>query len=101
MGPIAVGSPSTVANELERWVAEADVDRFNLAYVTTHGTFEDVADLLVPELRARGIYSQEIPEGLTAREKVYGVGQARLRDDQCVKESIKLTNEVLSFFDLI
>jgi hypothetical protein len=83
---------------LERWVAEADVDRFNLAYVTTHGTLEDVADLLVPELRARGIYSQEIPEGLTAREKVYGVGQAHLRDDQCVKELIKLTNEVLNFF---
>jgi hypothetical protein len=81
MGPVSVGSPSTVADELERWVAEADVDGFNLGYVTTPGTFEDVVDLLVPELRRRGIYAQEVQEGLTAREKVYGAGQAHLRDD--------------------
>ena len=81
MGPVSVGSPSTVADELERWVAEADVDGFNLGYVTTPGTFEDVVDLLVPELRRRGIYPQEVQEGLTAREKVYGAGQAHLRDD--------------------
>lgn len=81
MGPISVGSPSTVADELERWVREADVDGFNLGYVTTPGTFEDVVDLLVPELRARGIYPQKQRDGLTAREKIYGVGQAHLRDD--------------------
>ena len=81
MGPVCVGSPSTVADELERYMAEADVDGFNLGYVTTPGTFEDVVDLLVPELRRRGVYPKEIPEGLTAREKVYGQGQAHLRDD--------------------
>lgn len=81
LGPVSVGSPSTVADELERWVAEADVDGFNLGYVTTPGTFEDVVDLLVPELRRRGIYPQEPQEGLTAREKVFGPGQARLRSD--------------------
>lgn len=85
LGPVAVGCPSTVADELERWVREADVDGFNVGYVTTPGSFEDVVDLLVPELRRRGIYS-EIPEGeiqqeWTAREKVYGKGQAKLRDD--------------------
>jgi len=81
MGPLAIGSPSTVANELERWIKEADVDGFNLGYVTTPGTFEDVVDLLVPELRRRGLYPQEVSEGLTAREKVYGKGQVHLRDD--------------------
>lgn len=81
LGPVSVGSPATVADELERWVAEADVDGFNLGYVTTPGTFEDVVDLLVPELRRRGIYPQEAQNGLTAREKVYGPGQARLRSD--------------------
>lgn len=30
MGPVVVGSPKTVADEMERWVAEADVDGFNL-----------------------------------------------------------------------
>lgn len=85
LGPVAVGTPAKVADELERWVREADVDGFNIGYVTTPGTFEDVVELLVPELRRRGIYA-EIPddlkdEGWTAREKVYGKGQAKLRDD--------------------
>lgn len=81
LGPVAVGSPSTVADELERWIEEADVDGFNLGYVTTPGTFEDVVELLIPELRRRGIYPEAIEDGLTAREKVYGKGQAHLRDD--------------------
>ena len=83
LGPVGIGSPATVADELERWVREADVDGFNLGYVTTPGTFEDVVDLLVPELRRRGIYPQEGGriEGLTAREKVYGEGQKELRAD--------------------
>lgn len=80
LGPVAVGSPSTVADELERWVVEADVDGFNLGYTITPGSFEDVVDLLVPELRRRGIYFRKA-DGLTAREKVYGTGQAHLRDD--------------------
>lgn len=81
LGPVAVGSPSTVADELERWIKEADLDGFNIGYVTTPGTFEEVVDLLIPELRRRGVYSQAFEEGLTAREKVYGKGQAKLRAD--------------------
>jgi alkanesulfonate monooxygenase SsuD/methylene tetrahydromethanopterin reductase-like flavin-dependent oxidoreductase (luciferase family) len=81
LGPVSVGSPATVADELERWIEEADLDGFNLAYVETPGTFVDVVDLLVPELQRRGLYPKHFEEGLTAREKVYGPGQAHLRDD--------------------
>jgi FMN-dependent oxidoreductase (nitrilotriacetate monooxygenase family) len=83
LGPVAVGTPSQVADELEYWIREADVDGFNLGYVTTPGTFEEVVDLLVPELRRRGIYptQEEYEEGLTAREKVYGKGQSGVRSD--------------------
>jgi FMN-dependent oxidoreductase (nitrilotriacetate monooxygenase family) len=81
LGPVGVGSPSTVADEMERWIEEGDLDGFNLAYVTTPGTFEDVVDLLIPELRRRGLYPESIEDGLTAREKVYGKGQSQLRDD--------------------
>lgn len=81
LGPVAVGTPEKVADELERWMQEADLDGFNIGYVTTPGTFEDVVDLLIPELRRRGIYPGTVPEGLTAREKVYGAGQKYLRDD--------------------
>ncbi|KAF2826639.1 Nitrilotriacetate monooxygenase component A/pristinamycin IIA synthase subunit A [Ophiobolus disseminans] len=84
LGPVAVGSPATVADEMERWIREADVDGFNIGYVTTPGSFEDVVDLLVPELRRRGVYGgvEDGDEGeWTAREKVYGKGQKGLRDD--------------------
>lgn len=87
LGPVAVGSPERVADEMERWVREADLDGFNLGYVTTPGTFEDVVELLVPELRRRGLYPDAVAdedeegEGLTAREKVYGKGQRELRAD--------------------
>jgi len=76
-----VGSASTVADELERWIKEADIDGFNLGYVTTPGSFEDVVDLLVPELRRRGIYPEATEEGLTAREKINGKGNNRLKSD--------------------
>ncbi|KAK0612127.1 xenobiotic compound monooxygenase, DszA family [Immersiella caudata] len=84
LGPVPVGSPQTVADELERWVREGDVDGFNIGYVTTPGSFEDVVDLLIPELRRRGVYPElpgEEDEATTVREKVYGKGQRGLRDD--------------------
>ncbi|KAK8867334.1 Dimethyl-sulfide monooxygenase [Apiospora arundinis] len=83
LGPTSIGSPATVADEMERWVREGDLDGFNIAYVTTPGSFEDVVDLLVPELQRRGLYP-DIPgqdQHLTARERVYGEGQRGLRDD--------------------
>ena len=82
LGPVGVGTPAQVADELERWAEEADLDGFNLAYVTTPGTFEDVVDLLIPELRRRGAYAPARGEDeapLTAREKVYG--HSSVRDD--------------------
>jgi hypothetical protein len=81
LGPVGVGSPATVADEMERWIEEGDLDGFNLAYVTTPGTFEGIVDLLIPELRRRGLYPEKVEEGLTAREKVYGKGQSQLRND--------------------
>ncbi|KAI2631984.1 nitrilotriacetate monooxygenase component A [Hypoxylon sp. NC1633] len=83
LGPLGVGSPQTVADDMQRWVSEADLDGFNIAYVTTPGSFVDVVELLVPELRRRGIYAGPLREDarLTARERIYGEGQRGLRDD--------------------
>ncbi|KAM0208770.1 hypothetical protein ACHAPA_006505 [Fusarium lateritium] len=82
LGPVAVGSPQTVADEMERWIQEGDLDGFNVGYVTTPGSFEDLVELLIPELRRRGLY-HETPSkgGGTLRERVYGVGQSGLRGD--------------------
>jgi FMN-dependent oxidoreductase (nitrilotriacetate monooxygenase family) len=78
-GPIIVGSPEEVADELESWVADTDVDGFNLAYAITPGTFEAVVDHLVPELRRRGVYPEGPRPGRTLREKLFGRG-GRLPD---------------------
>ena len=72
-GPLVVGSAQTVADELQSWVEETDVDGFNLAYAVTHETFRDVVELLVPELQKRGVFKQEYREG-TLREKLFGAG---------------------------
>lgn len=81
MGPVIVGSPQTVADELERWVEEADIEGFNLAYAVTPGTFVDFIDLVVPELQRRGRYWQDYDEGTTLRERLYGPGHSRVRED--------------------
>ena len=73
LGPVFVGSPSTVADILQEWQEETDVDGFNLAYAVTPETFETVVDLLVPELQKRGAYPTAYRPG-TLREKLFGDG---------------------------
>jgi FMN-dependent oxidoreductase (nitrilotriacetate monooxygenase family) len=80
MGVVVVGSPQTVADEMERWVEVADVDGFNLAYAITPGTFVDLVELVVPELRRRGLLPEHYA-GRTLREELHGPGQVRLRED--------------------
>ncbi len=78
------GSPSQVADVFEQWVDIADVDGFNIAYVVSPGSFEDVTNLLAPELRRRGLLEDPILEDapvLTYRERIYGAGQKGLRSD--------------------
>jgi FMN-dependent oxidoreductase (nitrilotriacetate monooxygenase family) len=71
IGPVIVGSPATVADQLESWVDETGVDGFNLAFAVRPETFADVSDLLVPELQRRGRYKKEYRPG-TLREKLFG-----------------------------
>lgn len=73
LGTTVVGSPTTVADELQRIVAETGIDGFNLAYAVTPGTFEDVVKFVVPELQRRGVYPTEYAQG-TLRNKLFGAG---------------------------
>ena len=75
--PVLVGAPTEIADALQAWVAETDVDGFNLAYVVTPGTCTDMIDLVIPELQRRGAYKTAYAPG-TFREKLQGPGQARL-----------------------
>ena len=73
LGPVFVGSPSTVADILQAWAEETDVDGFNLAYAVAHESFADVVEYLVPELQRRGVYPTAYRAG-TLREKLFGEG---------------------------
>jgi FMN-dependent oxidoreductase (nitrilotriacetate monooxygenase family) len=79
-GPVIVGSPATVADALERWVGEADIDGFNLADVMPPSSFVDFVDHVVPELQRRGRMWRDY-EGTSFRESLYGPGQSRVRED--------------------
>ncbi|WP_026549219.1 LLM class flavin-dependent oxidoreductase [Arthrobacter sp. Br18] len=79
LGPRMVGSGAQIAEELQSWVEETDVDGFNLAYAVTPGTFEDIIKYVVPELQKRGAYPTEYAEG-TLRNKLFGKGD-RLPDE--------------------
>ncbi|KAI1842450.1 hypothetical protein JX265_010391 [Neoarthrinium moseri] len=71
-GPIIVGTPTEVADGLEIWLQEADVDGFNFAYALFPQSFKDIIDLLLPELQKRGLFWDEyaVPNG-TYRENFY------------------------------
>jgi FMN-dependent oxidoreductase (nitrilotriacetate monooxygenase family) len=73
LGPYIVGSGAEIADQLQEWVEETDVDGFNLAYAITPGTFEDVVTFVIPELRKRGAYPEAYTEG-TLRNKLHGRG---------------------------
>jgi FMN-dependent oxidoreductase (nitrilotriacetate monooxygenase family) len=73
LGPTIVGSGEEIADQLQEWVEEADVDGFNLAYAITPGTFEDIVEHVIPVLQARGVYPTEYVEG-TLRHKLHGNG---------------------------
>jgi alkanesulfonate monooxygenase SsuD/methylene tetrahydromethanopterin reductase-like flavin-dependent oxidoreductase (luciferase family) len=75
--PIA-GSASQVADALRMWVEEADVDGFNLSRTVMPECLESFVDLVVPELRDRGVYKIDYAPG-TYREKLFRAGD-RLPD---------------------
>ncbi|KAK4500229.1 hypothetical protein PRZ48_008416 [Zasmidium cellare] len=83
MGATVVGTPAHVADEMQRWVDEADVDGFNMPYAIFPSSFEDICNTLVPELQSRGVFHNEyeVPGG-TYRENFYGkTGQKQPLDE--------------------
>jgi alkanesulfonate monooxygenase len=77
IGPVVVGTPEKVADAIEAWVDQTGVDGLNVAFAISPGDFEDIVDMLVPELTRRGRYKDAYAKG-TLREKLFGQGRARL-----------------------
>ncbi|CAM2959986.1 LLM class flavin-dependent oxidoreductase [Saccharomonospora xinjiangensis] len=73
------GSASEVADQMETWQEIAGVDGFNLVPFPPSTGIDDICDLLVPELRRRGLFRAAYdPAETTLRERYRGAGNARL-----------------------
>ncbi|KAI9700233.1 MAG: hypothetical protein M1820_006901 [Bogoriella megaspora] len=81
-GAKLIGSPTTVADELERWAEVADVDGFNFSYASIPETFDDIIFFLLPELQKRRLFWEDyVVPGGTLRENYNGIsGLNRLSD---------------------
>ena len=64
-----VGTPETIADEMEAWLMEEASDGFNVMFHYLPAGLNDFVDKVVPELQRRGIYRTEY-EGKTLRENL-------------------------------
>ncbi|MBB4566325.1 LLM class flavin-dependent oxidoreductase [Rhizobium leucaenae] len=62
-----VGTPQTIADEMEQWLREEGSDGFNVVFPFLPQGLLDVTTRVVPELQRRGIFRREY-EGTTLRD---------------------------------
>ncbi len=64
-----VGTPATIADEMEAWLAGEGSDGFNVMFPYLPGGLDDFVERVVPELQRRGLFRREY-EGATLRENL-------------------------------
>jgi len=64
-----VGTPATIADEMEEWLKTEGSDGFNVMFPYLPGGLDDFVDRVVPELQRRGLFRREY-EGTTLRENL-------------------------------
>jgi FMN-dependent oxidoreductase (nitrilotriacetate monooxygenase family) len=64
-----VGTPRTIADEMQEWVETEGSDGFNIMFPYLPEGLDDFVDKVVPELQRRGIFRREY-EGATLRENL-------------------------------
>ena len=62
-----VGTPRTIADDMERWLSEEGSDGFNILFSWLPGGLDDFVDRVVPELQSRGLFRRDY-EGSTLRD---------------------------------
>ncbi|MDK4738285.1 LLM class flavin-dependent oxidoreductase [Rhizobium sp. CB3171] len=62
-----IGTPQTIADEMEQWLHEEGSDGFNVVFPFLPQGLQDVTTRVVPELQRRGIFRREY-EGTTLRD---------------------------------
>ncbi len=68
-GLAMVGTPKTIADEMEEWLIERGCDGFNVMFPYLPEGLEDFVDRVVPELQRRGLFRTAY-EGKTLRENL-------------------------------
>lgn len=64
-----VGTPATIADEMQAWLEARACDGFNVMFPYLPGGLDDFVDKVVPELQARGLFRRDY-EGATLRENL-------------------------------
>jgi alkanesulfonate monooxygenase SsuD/methylene tetrahydromethanopterin reductase-like flavin-dependent oxidoreductase (luciferase family) len=64
---VITGTPTKIADILEKWFVEGAADGFNILPAYFPGAFAEFVDLVIPELQRRGLFRREY-EGKTLRE---------------------------------
>ena len=64
-----VGTPATIADQMEEWLVSEASDGFNVMFPYLPEGLDDFVDRVVPELQRRGIFRREY-EGRTLRENL-------------------------------
>ena len=64
-----IGTPQTVADQMQEWLETRGSDGFNLLFPWLPGGLDDFCDRVVPELQRRGLLRREY-EGATLRENL-------------------------------
>ena len=62
-----VGTPATIADQMEEWLNGGGCDGFNVMFPTIPAGLDAFVDLVVPELQRRGLFRNEY-EGMTLRD---------------------------------
>ncbi len=68
-GLAMVGSPQTIANQMEEYFLGGACDGFNIMFPWVPGGLDEFVDQVVPELQRRGLFRREY-EGRTLRENL-------------------------------
>jgi len=68
-GLAMVGTPQTIADQMEEWFLGEACDGFNIMFPWVPGGLDEFCDRVVPELQRRGLFRREY-EGTTLRENL-------------------------------
>ncbi|MCI0429714.1 MAG: LLM class flavin-dependent oxidoreductase [Rhodospirillales bacterium] len=64
-----IGTPATIADQMEEWLVSEACDGFNVMFPYVPGGLDDFVDRVIPELQRRGLFRREY-ERKTLRENL-------------------------------